>query len=28
MATVDIALTRPDLGKELREHLRGIDAGP
>ena len=26
MATVDIALTRPDLGKELRDHIRGLDS--
>ena len=27
MATIDIALTRPDLGDELREHLRSLDTG-
>jgi hypothetical protein len=25
MATVDIALTRPDLATEFRAHLRGLD---
>jgi len=28
MATVDIALTRPDLAPEFRAHLRSLDSGP